>query len=112
VADPVGVAIAFDAPWNTVTPTWTRIDTLAGCRVRDWSIDRGRPHEFEKTSTGTAVIHIVDRAGLFDPTNSSSPYDGKILPGKQAAIALKKGGVGLYPASDFVHVDVAKIRYW
>ena len=71
-----------------VNPTWTRIDTLTGCRVRDWTIDRGRPNEFAKTGTGTAVVHIVDRAGLFDPTNSSSPYNGKIVPGKQAGIAL------------------------
>ena len=71
-----------------VNPTWTRIDTLAGCRVTDWTIDRGRPNEFAKTGTGTAVVHIVDRAGLFDPTNTSSPYNGKIVPGKQAGIAL------------------------
>jgi uncharacterized protein YcbK (DUF882 family) len=31
---------------------------------------------------------------------------------RAAAIALKKGGVGFYPESDFVHVDVAKVRYW
>ena len=73
----------------TADPTWTRIDTLAGCRVRDWTIDRGRPTEFDKTDTGTAVVRLVDREGLFDPTNTSSPYYGKMLPGKQAAIALQ-----------------------
>ncbi|MBV9330407.1 MAG: DUF882 domain-containing protein [Alphaproteobacteria bacterium] len=25
---------------------------------------------------------------------------------------LKLGGVGYYPASDFVHVDVGRVRYW
>jgi hypothetical protein len=89
VADPLGVSVAFDADWKTVAPAWTRIDTLAGCRVRGWSIDRGRPTEFDKTSTGTAVVQIVDRAGLFDPTNSSSPYVTKIVPGKQVAISLQ-----------------------
>ena len=70
MADPLGVSVGFDDPPMTVNPTWTRIDTLAGCRVTDWTIDRGRPNEFAKTGTGTAVVHIVDRHGLFDPTNT------------------------------------------
>jgi uncharacterized protein YcbK (DUF882 family) len=31
---------------------------------------------------------------------------------RAAAIALARGGVGFYPESDFVHVDVAKVRSW
>lgn len=30
----------------------------------------------------------------------------------KAAISLKKGGVGIYPSSNFVHVDVGRVRYW
>jgi uncharacterized protein YcbK (DUF882 family) len=30
----------------------------------------------------------------------------------QAATSLKKGGVGIYPSSNFVHVDVGRVRYW
>jgi uncharacterized protein YcbK (DUF882 family) len=30
----------------------------------------------------------------------------------EAAVALKGGGVGYYPKSDFVHVDVGRVRYW
>jgi uncharacterized protein YcbK (DUF882 family) len=30
----------------------------------------------------------------------------------QAAVDLKGGGVGYYPDSDFVHVDVGRVRYW
>ncbi len=30
----------------------------------------------------------------------------------RAALALKAGGVGYYPKSDFVHVDVGKVRSW
>lgn len=88
MADPLGVSIAFDAATLDPDPAWTRIDTLSGCRVRGWQIDRGRPTEFDKTDTGTAVVQIVDRAGLFDPTNTGSPYNNKIRPGKQAAVAL------------------------
>jgi len=31
---------------------------------------------------------------------------------RQAAIDLRQGGVGFYPASGFVHVDVGRVRYW
>jgi uncharacterized protein YcbK (DUF882 family) len=30
----------------------------------------------------------------------------------RAAVALQSGGVGIYPASDFVHVDVGRVRTW
>jgi len=31
---------------------------------------------------------------------------------QQAAIALHRGGVGFYPQSDFVHVDIGPVRRW
>ncbi len=30
----------------------------------------------------------------------------------RAALGLRSGGVGYYPASDFVHVDVGRVRSW
>ena len=30
----------------------------------------------------------------------------------QAALDLGRGGVGLYPTSDFVHMDVGRVRRW
>jgi uncharacterized protein YcbK (DUF882 family) len=30
----------------------------------------------------------------------------------KAALSLKRGGVGLYPVSNFVHVDVGRVRQW
>jgi uncharacterized protein YcbK (DUF882 family) len=30
----------------------------------------------------------------------------------KAAVVLRGGGVGYYPKSDFVHVDVGRVRYW
>jgi uncharacterized protein YcbK (DUF882 family) len=30
----------------------------------------------------------------------------------KAAMDLKAGGVGLYPTSDFVHMDVGRVRHW
>jgi uncharacterized protein YcbK (DUF882 family) len=29
-----------------------------------------------------------------------------------AALSLAGGGVGYYPSSDFVHVDVGRVRRW
>jgi uncharacterized protein YcbK (DUF882 family) len=37
-------------------------------------------------------------------------YDLRNL--RRAAVALKAGGVGYYPDSEFIHVDVGKVRYW
>lgn len=31
---------------------------------------------------------------------------------RRAALSLRRGGVGYYPASDFVHVDTGRVRFW
>jgi len=31
---------------------------------------------------------------------------------RQAALSLGRGGVGYYPRSDFIHVDVGRVRRW
>lgn len=31
---------------------------------------------------------------------------------RDAALKLHRGGVGYYPASNFVHVDVGRVRHW
>lgn len=31
---------------------------------------------------------------------------------RSAALAVRRGGVGSYPASDFVHVDTGRVRTW
>jgi len=31
---------------------------------------------------------------------------------KKTAIAVKSGGVGFYPRSDFVHIDTGRVRHW
>lgn len=31
---------------------------------------------------------------------------------RRAAVSLKAGGVGYYPASQFVHIDIGRIRTW
>lgn len=94
---PIGVVIAFDDPWDAVNPTWTRIDDPnAVDLVTGWSIDRGRSYELDKTATGSATVRIIDLNGLLDPTNSTSPYYGKIEPRKQAAIILQNPANGAW----------------
>lgn len=31
---------------------------------------------------------------------------------RKAAVALRAGGVGYYPKSQFVHIDTGRVRYW
>ena len=59
-------------------------------------------------STGVAEhsLHLVGKA-----IDIRTPgRDLRIL--HKTAVALKGGGVGYYPKSDFVHVDVGRVRYW
>jgi uncharacterized protein YcbK (DUF882 family) len=30
----------------------------------------------------------------------------------RAALSLRRGGVGLYPRSNFIHVDTGRVRAW
>lgn len=87
MAAPQGVSIAFDDPTLEPDPTWTRIDT-GRWKVTSWELDRGRSDELSQTGTGTARITLHDNTGDFDPTNSGGTFFGRLLPLKQAAIAL------------------------
>lgn len=54
--------------------------------VRAVSVRRGRSSALQKFTTGGASITLDNRARLFDPTNTSSPYYGSIIPRKQVVI--------------------------
>ncbi|MDQ7247230.1 YcbK family protein [Dongia sedimenti] len=38
--------------------------------------------------------------------------DVKLRTLHETAVSLKRGGVGMYTASNFVHVDTGRVRYW
>jgi uncharacterized protein YcbK (DUF882 family) len=38
--------------------------------------------------------------------------DVKLSTLHETAVAMKRGGVGMYTASNFVHVDTGRVRYW
>jgi len=60
------------------------------------------------TSTGVASgsLHVVGMA--IDIRVPGRPLRAV----RDAAKALRAGGVGYYPEPDFVHVDVGRVRYW
>lgn len=77
------VEIAFDDDFTTPSPsTWTDITSY----VRDITIRRGRTDEIEDFTAGTASITIDNRARTFDPLNTASPYNGKLLARRQIRI--------------------------
>ena len=39
-------------------------------------------------------------------------FDGSIGKAEQAALAMKRGGVGWYPNSHFIHLDSGPVRHW
>jgi uncharacterized protein YcbK (DUF882 family) len=66
---------------------------------------------------------LQERGGAHSGVASHSLHiDGKAIdirvPGitlehlRNSARTLKAGGVGFYPASNFVHVDTGRVRYW
>jgi uncharacterized protein YcbK (DUF882 family) len=60
------------------------------------------------TSTGVAKNSLHMRAEAIDirlPGVKTSVF-------RDAALKLKRGGVGYYPASDFIHVDTGRVRRW
>ncbi len=66
-------------------------------------------NEFLRThTTGVARSSLHMRAEAIDIR----------LPGvstfklRETALKLARGGVGYYPKSDFIHVDVGRVRYW
>jgi uncharacterized protein YcbK (DUF882 family) len=78
------------------------IDVICGYRS-PWSNEFLRRH-----SLGVAAHSLHMEAEAIDiriPGTST-------LALRNAALALKLGGVGYYPLSNFVHVDVGRVRQW
>jgi hypothetical protein len=78
--------VAFNAATLDDTPTFTGLDSVV--KVAEYTIDRGRTYELDRCDTGRATVYLNDTTGALDPTNSSSPYVGKIQPLKQARLAV------------------------
>lgn len=65
-----------------------------------------RLHKADGTGVATRSLHMDGRA-----IDVRIPgFDTAAL--RDAALALKAGGVGYYPESDFVHLDTGRVRHW
>ena len=68
-----------------------------------------KSNEFLRTHTvGVAKNSLHMQAEAIDIRLPGTPT----LTFRNAALALGRGGVGYYPASDFIHVDVGRVRHW
>lgn len=90
-------------------------------------------YELNRVLGGSAPIHII--SGYRSPATNAvlAARSGGVakhslhvvgqaidlrVPGRElkdvhrAALALRGGGVGYYPRSDFVHVDIGRVRSW
>jgi uncharacterized protein YcbK (DUF882 family) len=80
------------------------IDVICGYRT-PWS------NEFLRTRnphTGVAQHSLHMQAEAIDIRLRGIPTSGL----RDAALRLHRGGVGYYRNSDFVHVDVGRVRHW
>lgn len=62
--------------------------------------------ESEHSGVATHSLHMEGEAIDIRLEDVELPYLRK------AAFSLQRGGVGYYPASNFVHVDVGPVRHW
>ncbi len=58
------------------TPIWTDISTY----LRSFTSTRGRQFELDRIQAGTSAIVLNNQARNFDPYNTSSPYNGYLIP--------------------------------
>lgn len=89
MADPNGIALAPDDPWNEESPTWTLMDgDDKPWRLNGWEITRGRSSELDRTEGGTANLDLTDLDGTLDP--SLNPSDSPLInPLVQAVIRIQ-----------------------
>ena len=80
----------------------TEIDIICGYRT-PWSND------FLRSRSSAVALHSLHmQAEAIDIRIPGIPTATL----RDAALALHRGGVGYYPASQFVHVDVGRVRRW
>lgn len=89
----VRVRIGFsDGPYSTA-PTWTDVTSY----VRSITTSRGRTDDWQNFDTGNATVVLDNRDRRYDPTYSSGPYYGNLLPRRQIRIdATVDSGVTYY----------------
>ena len=86
----------------TVTETSRPFQVISG--YRSPATNEMLRHHSEGVAAGS--LHMVGQA--IDIRLADVPLTTL----RQAALGIRRGGVGYYPASDFVHVDTGRLRTW
>jgi len=104
---------------NTVHPIDRRLLDVLGT-LRD-GLDTREPFEvisgYRSPATNARLVATTSGVAARSLHVAGMAVDIRV-PGRplaavrDAAKALRAGGVGYYPDSDFVHVDVGRVRYW
>lgn len=69
---------------------------------RQVSIRRGRDRQFDRYNAGTCTIELLDQNGDFNPDNSSSPYFGELLPGRQLRVSASYNSIEAFLFSGYI----------
>jgi uncharacterized protein YcbK (DUF882 family) len=78
------------------------IDVVCGYRT-PWS------NTFLRTHTNGVALHSLHMQAMAIDIRVPGVRTADL---RDAALALQRGGVGYYAASDFLHVDVGRVRRW
>lgn len=87
---------------DSVGRAGAELEIICGYRT-PWSNEYLRTH-----STGVAKNSLHMQAEAIDVRLPGTP----LTKFRDAALALRRGGVGFYPGSNFIHVDVGRVRRW
>jgi uncharacterized protein YcbK (DUF882 family) len=85
-----------------------RLDTPAPFQVISGYRSPKTNTMLHEASTGVAVHSLHVEGMAIDIRVPGRPLETL----RAAALDLRRGGVGYYPRSDFVHVDVGRVRFW
>jgi hypothetical protein len=89
------VEIAFTSDPLTASPTWTDVSVYVRS-VNGISINRGKQTEIQTTASGSLSLTLDNRDRRFDPTFTTGPYYGNLLPRKAIRIRALWNGT-YYP---------------
>jgi len=78
------------------------IDVVCGYRT-PWS------NEFLRTHSSGVASHSLHLQAMAIDIRVPGIKTARL---RDAALALRRGGVGYYASSDFIHVDVGRVRRW
>jgi uncharacterized protein YcbK (DUF882 family) len=99
--DPRLYDILFDLT-SSIGHSGGEIDIV--CGYRTWSTNES----LRARTTGVAKNSLHIQAEAID-LRMPGIFTSEL---RKAALSMRRGGVGYYPHSDFIHVDVGRVRQW